>query len=193
MAKIKVKKPDVTGRKLERAGYTYKLKNLTKEERQQQKEGIKVWDKKEQRFRIYEPPDHNYYYKQVGDVEVKIFKAGDKFYYNNSWFSHMAQLPILEARAKQNKAYDDLDKQVVDTKPIADTVNTLSEPPPFGTIYISLVGGPMDGKRVVWATTFGMYMGQFIDEVTGKTSAARYKKSEKDPFVYEFLDTIPGK
>lgn len=187
MKEKKERKPNVTARKLTAAGYRYKLKELTKEEKKIQREGVKEIDPKTGQQVTFDAPDLNYYYKKVGEITVKIFKVGDRFYYKNTWFRYMEKLPALEALAKEDHIYDGLQKLVVDTKPLSDTPTEIL---PLGYVHIRLEGGPLDGQYKAWQLSFPMYMGQFTDE-DGKVMAARYRRSAENKEIYTF-DTIFG-
>jgi hypothetical protein len=199
MKALKERKPDVSARKLKAAGYRYKLQELTKEEKKVQREGVKETDPVTNRVRTYDPPDMNYFYKVIGDVTVKIFKAGDRFYYKNAWFRYMDKLPALEALAKEDHKYELIQEQVIDTKPLADTPTKQLAP---GLSYIELVGGPLEGTAKAWNLAFPSCMIQFTDD-DGKVKSARYQREmpivEIDGRkqrvndrrnIYKFLDII---
>lgn len=166
------RKPDVSARKLKAAGYRYKLKELTAEEKKIQREGVKEIDPKTGKTITYPPPDLNYYYKVVDQATVRIFKVGDRFYYKNSWFRYMDKLPALEALAKQDHIYEGLQAQVVNTTVIP---NMPIQVLPEGYSWIQLMGGPMDGTKKPWKISFPSCMIQFVD-VDGKTKSARYQR-----------------
>lgn len=184
----KEKKADVTGRKLKRQGYAYKMDELTREQRREQREGIKEVDEKG-KVHTYDPPDYNYYYKQIGDVIVKIYKAGDKFYYKNVQFRYMETLPQLEQRAKVDAVYDALDAKVKDTLPEDEPQTTTAMLPDM----IELVGGPLHGHKKPYNKTFPTYMTQYRNPDTGKIDAVRYKSPMAGAKTYIYLDSIPGK
>lgn len=172
MKEKKERKPDVSARKLKAAGYRYRLKELTKEEKKIQREGVKEIDPKTGRTVTYAAPDLNYYYKKIEKATVKLFKVGDRFYYNNTWFRYMNMLPAIEKLAKDDYLYGELQKQVVDTKVIADTPTQILPP---GYEHIHLLGGPLDGTTKVWNLAFPASMIQFVDN-DGKTKSARYQR-----------------
>lgn len=188
MKPVKERKPDVSAKKLKAAGYAYKLKELTKEEKLIQKHGIKETDPKTGKVKTYDPPDLNYYYKVIGDVTVKLFKVGDRFYYKNTWFRYMAKLPALEALAKEEKKYDDLQALVVDTEPLADT-NPIDIKLKPGQVIIALSGGPLDGSEHVWSEGYPMFMRQFKD-TEGVVKSARYRRDIDFKTIYHFVDII---
>lgn len=172
MKALKERKPDVSARKLKAAGYRYRLQELTKEEKKIQREGVKEVDSETGKTVTYSAPDLNYYYKIIDKAIVKIFKVGDRFYYNNTWFRYMKTLPAIEKLAKDDYLYTEFQKQVVDTRPIADTPIQILPP---GYEYIHLCGGPLDGTTKPWNLSFPSCMIQFIDD-DGKTKSARYQR-----------------
>lgn len=176
MKQPKERKPDVTIRKLKAKGYRYKLDELTKEEKKQQREGIKEKDPRTGETVTYEAPDYNYYYKEIEGATVKIFKAGDRLYYKNGWFRYMSALPLIEADAIEEKKYSHLQELVQDTKPISVHSN-MHVMYVEDTEMIKCQGGPLDGNEYQWRVKYPIFMCQFTDESDGKVKSARYKRN----------------
>lgn len=174
------KKPDVTARKLVKRGYKYKMSELTKEQKKEQREGVKEYDTRIKQTVTYDPPDYNYYYKKIDDATIKIFKVGDRFYYKNNWVQYMSRLPLVEEDARVEHQYADLQARVVDTKPlVSDTV--VAEEPIFllpGWEVITLEGGPaqLNGKQFAWKLDYPVFMRQYEDP-NGKVRSARYQRN----------------
>lgn len=174
MTEKREKKPDVTKRKLKAAGYTYRLEHLTKEEKKEQKEGIKEYDPVTKQTVTYSPPDLNYFYKPTPNGgSTKIFKVGDRFYYKNNWLRYMKQLSLIESDAAEEQEYAELQKLVVDTRPRQRNKNIANLLP--GCQLIVLVGGPLDGDTYSWRIEYPMFMMQFEDD-DRKVKSARYER-----------------
>lgn len=165
------------------AGYIYKPKVLTKEEKKIARNGIPVPGKPGIKT---PPPDYLYYFKFVDGVEVRIYSVGPDYYYEGVKLKGAHQLPLIEKHAKENKVWKYLDNLVEDTAPPGPTNQIVAtEHMPH---VISLSGGPLDGQKRAWNSGFQFFMEQI--EINGKVEAHRYRRDKENKLLYVHQDVF---
>ena len=190
-AKLKVKD-------LKAAGYKFKVDELTEEEMDWMQNGIPDPDRPNVR---HPAPDYLYYYKVIEGIEVKIFSVGPDLYYDNIKLMRKDQLLLIEKGALEQAKWAEAQKNLKDTQPAFDielkevktdkVANIINS-----DLLITLKGGPLDGKEVLYNKKLPFYMAQYevqqSSQVSGtqpavkKVIAARYRRSKEDANIYEF-------
>lgn len=183
MAKQK-KEPKIKPSHLLDAGYTWKPSVLTDEQRDWANNGVPT-DKPHIRG---ERPNYFYYFKTIGDVEVRVYKVIRDLYYNAVRLRHPSQLANVEKAAIEAAKYAAMEAQLTDTEPAHEVLETTAgfvrtaDAPDANTL---LVGGPMDGFKVKYHHQFKLYVGQV--RMGERVIAAQYKQRAKEPHIYDFL------
>lgn len=188
---------------LRHAGYAYKIDNLTQDEEKELKEGRKIIE--DGKTKTYESRDFDFFYKEIDCVTVQIFHVSGDFFYKGVKLKSTDQLQLIEKDAVTTAYYQELQKQVQDTKPIFHSYDPAMALPPeiadkcgtntqlvqgYFNDTISLIGGPLDGLKRTYLTAMPFYMEQVEMTIPGTTPpakaiiAARYKRSENDRTIY---------
>lgn len=192
MAKIK----KLTASALKRAGYTWKVSVLNADEKEQAKNGAVRYDEngeplkdKNGRIRRFEPPDFQYFFKVKDGHEIRIYKVGDRFYWNNGRVEKLDQLDIIEKHAAEMAGYEKLFGQMKDTKPPEPTLGTIvEERTSKWPDVIELQGGPFAGQKRPYNTKFPFFMEQLTTD--GLTEAHRYRRDQDNKLLYKFDKTV---
>lgn len=187
-------------------GYAYKMDNLTPEEEKELKEGRKIIE--DGKTKTYESRDFDFFYKEMDGITIQIFHVSGDFFYKGVKLKSTDQLQLIEKDAITTAHYEELQKQVVDTKPIPQFNIELKEESIDGRIAdqcspntkrilghifndtINLIGGPLNGLKRSYPTALPFYMEQVEITIPGTTPpakaiiAARYKRSEEDRTIY---------
>lgn len=198
------RKPKLKAYNLRKAGYNYKLDELTTDELDEWQHGRKVI-KGGKEYRA-DSTDYDYFYKQLDtDLIVRIYHVGGSFYYKGVKLRGADQLAIIEQAERDNKKYANLQSQVVDTAPaIKITEVSLNTDGAYGIGYtteipatskqfpdiIELVDGPLTGCLFAWNKRLPFFMTQYQVHVNdGEKSheiieAVRYQRDKKDHNKY---------
>lgn len=173
------------------AGYTYKLDNLTEEEREEWMHGGKWTDPKTGQTVTIPSRDFDYFYKTTENgAEVQIFHVVQEFYYQGIRLMSADQLPAIEKSAQENKKWDDLIKTIPDDVSVEYKMpESLNE----GQCIITLKGGPLDGQQRAYIKAAKAYI-----EVIGKrligskivSQAARYIQDPEETTTFIFKQII---
>lgn len=190
---------------LRHSGYAYKMDNLTEDEEKELKEGRKIVE--DGKTKTYESRDFDFFYKEMDGITIQIFHVSGDFFYKGVKLKSTDQLQLIEKDAVTNAYYQELQKQVQDTKPIPQFEIEIKQQSTEGRIAdkcgtntqlvqgyfndtISLIGGPLDGLKRTYLTAMPFYMEQVEITIPGTTPpakaiiAARYKRSENDRTMY---------
>lgn len=206
------RKPKLKAYNLRKAGYKYKLDELTTDELDEWQHGRKVI-KGGKEYRA-DSTDYDYFYKQLDtDLIVRIYHVGGSFYYNGVKLRGADQLAIIEQAERDNKKYAKLQSQVVDTPPaIKITEVSLNTDGTYSFGYsteipatskqfpdiIELVDGPLAGRLFAWNKRLPFFMTQYesVENVYGDgydapptgeekiIEAVRYQRDKKDHNKY---------
>lgn len=188
----------IKGADLKQAGFKYKLEHLTQEEKEERQNGRKMM--KDGKMITMESTDYDYFYKNVDNVEVRLYYVNKDFFYKNVRLTSLDQLPLIEKDALANAHYAELDKQVQDTRPVSVLMIKNNQGSKQVSCYnedeIILIGGPLHEKIVNYSTKFPFYMEQFEVTHAGTNPpaksylAARYKRNKENPNIYNYDPSI---
>lgn len=172
---------------LAKAGYQYKLKQLTEEERDALEHGKKIIVKGQPARG--ERPDFFYWFKFIGDVEVRIHEVGPDFYWEQAKITQVEHIAIVEQKAAEQAYWNKKIKSIPDTKPPKRTLGEIvPERASRFPDVITLQGGEFDGQKRPYNKAFAFFMEQADLGTPAEPciKALRYKRDVNDPLLYVY-------